>query len=145
MLQIPPQVGLLYCARLMTVLLLSMVTSAVAEEKGPVYFSVNIEPGKWQALEVKNLPAQIKLTVDITTDGSITAVLINSDDLARFPDIENPLFVGAVNEKLNFSVITPAPDFYYVVMYNNSRRTSRKVELVVRADYAKQPAAGVLL
>lgn len=131
--------------RMLTALLVINCSLLVAEEKGPVYFSVDIEPGKWQALEVKNLPAQVELTVDIKTDGSITAVLINRDDLERFPDIEDPLFVGAVNEKLNFSVVTPEPDFYYVVMHNNSTRSTRKVELIVRADYANQPASEIPL
>lgn len=129
-----------------------VMAAHAADIRGPVYFSVDIEPGKWQALELKNLPEDIEVSVAITSEGSITAVFVNSTDLKRFPAVQEPLFIGAVRQKLEFSVTTPAADFYYVVMHNNSDSTTREVNLVVSAKRkddsgtpAPESAEGALL
>ena len=105
----------------------------VPEAKGPVMLSLDVPPGKWKAVRLKDLPKDAVVAVAVESSGEISVVLLDSPGYGRFPTLERPLFLGQVEKTLSFSVSVPAADSYFLVFDNRSGQQTRALSVAVRA------------
>lgn len=111
----------------------SLVWVAAEAASGPVMLNVDIPPGKWKGIRLKNLPKYALVAVEVESSGEIVVALVDSSSYERFSDSARPLFLGRVEKQLSFSVSIPATDHYFLVFDNRSGRQPRAVTVTVRA------------
>lgn len=116
------------------------VHSAQAAAGGEARFNVEVAAGQWRGLRVKNLPKGTNLAVEARASGALRILLLDEEDVRRMPVPANPLFEGALQERLSFSLEIPRGGNYYVVLDNRAQADGRKVQLVVRARAPGTPA-----
>lgn len=109
--------------------------SSVAAE-GLAKFSVDVPPGKWKAIRLRNLPKDAALAVQVVSNGEVVVALVDSKDYQRFSETSRPLFVGQVEKRLAFSVAIPATGDYFIVFDNRPGQQPRAVTVTVRAARA---------
>ncbi len=100
---------------------------------GPVTLNVDLPPGKWKAMRLKNLPKDAFVAVEVRSTGEIVVALVDENNYRRFPTPPRPLFLGRVEKKLSFSVTVPAKGHYYVIFDNRLGPQARAVTVTVRA------------
>ncbi|MEO8007874.1 MAG: hypothetical protein ABI728_05065 [Betaproteobacteria bacterium] len=104
--------------------------------------NTEVEPAKWKAIRLKNLPKGTSVGLAAASSGTIDLIFIHQDELKRFPAAVNPLFQGTVERKLEFSVVIPASGDYFVIFDNRKGKEPQKVRLLIRAVAPKHPDAG---
>jgi hypothetical protein len=122
---------------LIPVLLLSLPAPAPAQVKGPVTFSVEVPPGKWKALRLRNVPEGALVAVQVRTSGDVLVAFVDGTEYRRYPTVQRPLFSGRVEKRIVFSVIAPAAGNYFLVFDNLSGNESRAVTVKVSAARGK--------
>ena len=110
------------------------LSSAAAE--GLARLNVDIPPGKWKAIRLRNLPKDAVLAVQVVSNGEVTVALVDSKNYQGFSATPRPLFLGRVEKQLSFSVSIPASDDYFVVLDNRLGQNPRAVTVTVRAARA---------
>ena len=108
---------------------------SVAAE-GLAKFTVDIPPGKWKSIRLKNLPKDASVAVQAVSSGEIVVALVDSKDYQRFSETSRPLFVGQIEKRLSFSVSIPATGDYFIVLDNRPGQELRVVTVAVRAARA---------
>jgi hypothetical protein len=111
---------------------------------GPMTFSVEVPPGKWKTLRLKNLPKDVAVLFAVKTDGPLSVGFLDGVDHRLFPQVRHPLFWGLVEAKLGFSVTIQQKGDYYVVLDNRDGAAARQVTLTAHAtlgDAAARAAA----
>lgn len=103
--------------------------------------NTEVEPAKWKAIRLKNLPKGTSVGLAATSSGTVDLIFIHQNELKRFPAAVNPLFQGTVERKLEFSVVIPTPGDYYVIFDNRQGKELQKVRLLIRALAPKLPDA----
>ena len=119
------------------VLLFFLYTSASAQIQGPVTFTVEVPPGKWKALRLRNVPSDALVAVEVQTNRDVVVAFVSGTEYKRYPAVQRPLFSGRVEKNISFSVTTPAAGDYFVVFDNLSGREPRTVTVKVRAARGK--------
>jgi hypothetical protein len=122
---------------LIPMLLLSLPAPAAAQVKGPVTFTVEVPPGKWKALRLRNVPTGALVAVEVRTSGDVVVAFVDGTEYQRYPAVQRPLFAGRVEKRIAFSVTAPAAGNYFVVFDNLSGTESRVVTVQVRAARGK--------
>jgi hypothetical protein len=120
---------------LVTICLWALSLSSVAAD-GLVSLNVNIPPGKWKGIRLRNLPKDAGVAVQVVSSGEIVVALVDSKGYQRFSETSRPLFLGQVEKKLAFAVSIPAKGDYFVVLDNRSGKEPRMVTVTVRAARA---------
>jgi hypothetical protein len=109
--------------------------SSVAAE-GLARVNLDIPPGKWKSIRLRNLPKDTVLAVQVVSNGEIAVALLDSQGYQRLSNMPRPLFLGRVEKQLSFSVSIPANDDYFVLLDNRPGQESRAVTVTVRAARA---------
>lgn len=94
--------------------------------------SVDVDPGVWKSVRLKNLPQNASLKVEVKCDSPITFVLVNEGEYGSYPDISRSLFQSTVRDSLSFAVKIPATGNYYLVFDNSEGKSTVKVDTVVQ-------------
>ncbi len=95
--------------------------------------TLDVPPGKWKTLRLRNLPKSAVVAIDVQTDAPVEVAFMDSSNFKRYPSPDRPLFVGHVEKALSFSVTTPTADHYFVVFDNRSGSEPRAIKATVRA------------
>jgi hypothetical protein len=125
----------LSAAVLLTIFLWIFWLSPVSAD-GLVSLNVNIPPGKWKGIRLRNLPKDAGVAVQVVSSGEIIVALVDSRGYQRFSQTSRPLFIGQVEKRLAFSVSIPVKGDYFVVLDNRSGQEPRAVTVTVRATRA---------
>lgn len=112
-----------------------------AAKAAQAILNTEVEPAKWKAIRLKNLPKGTSVGLAATSSGTVDLIFIHQNELKRFPAAVNPLFQGTVERKLEFSVVIPTPGDYYVIFDNRQGKELQKVRLLIRALAPKLPDA----
>lgn len=120
------------------VLLLLFATSVAAQVKGPVTFSIEVLPGNWKAVRLRNLPKNSVIACRVQTSGEVMMSFLDADDYKQFPVMTRPLFSGRVEKQLAFSLRIPSAGHYFVVFDNRSGKESRRVTVTIKAARGRQ-------
>jgi len=107
-------------------------------------FSVDVPPGQWKAVRLKDLPKDVQISLAVQSDGSLTVGFLNSQDHQRFPHTTQPLFWGHIESKLGFSVMIQQKGDYYVVLDNRGGSGRRVVNLTAQAALSGVAAQALL-
>ena len=118
-------------------ILFFLCTSASAQVKGPLTFTVEVPPGKWKTLRLRNVPSDALVAVEVQTNRDVVVAFVDGTEYKRYPAVQRPLFSGRVDKNISFSVTTPAAGDYFVVFDNLSGREPRIVTVKVRAARGK--------
>jgi len=116
-----------------------MLWASSTSANGLLSLNVDIPPGKWKGIRLRNLPKDAVVAVQVESNGKLVVALMDSKTYRHFSETSRPLFVGQVEKRLSFSVIIPATDHYFVVLNNRSGREPRAVKVTIRAT---RPGAG---
>ena len=129
-----------WCLWLIPLLLVSLPASVPAQVKGPIIFTVDVPPGKWKALRLRNVPAGAVVAMEVQTSGDVVVSFVDGTEYGHYPAMQRPLFSGRVEKRIVFSVTAPAAGNYFVVFDNLSGQDSRAVTIKLRAARGTQPA-----
>ncbi len=91
-------------ATVVLTLCLSMLWVSAQAASGPVTLNVDVAPGKWKGVRLRNLPKDAVVAVKVQSIGEILVALVNSGDYLRYPDSARSLFIGRVEKRLSFSI-----------------------------------------
>jgi hypothetical protein len=80
--------------------------------------TVNLSPGQWKAMRVKNLPKDAVVKVKIESTGNIAVLFLDEPQYKEYPRVSRPLFESDVRDKISFAVKIPASGHYYVLFKN---------------------------
>ncbi len=116
---------------LMAPLVLIEPGAAVAAEAA---MSVEVPPGQYRSLRLRNLPKDAVLAVAVQTPDKLATSLVSELDYRRYPKPEDPVFVGTVDRHLSFTVTIPQTGHYFLVFDNRQGAAAQKVKFVVRAE-----------
>jgi hypothetical protein len=119
----------------LTIFLWMLCLSSAAAE-GLARLNVDIPPGKWKAIRLRNLPKDAVLAVQVVSNGEVAVALVDSKNYQGYAATPRPLFLGRVEKQLSFSVSIPATDDYFVVLDNRLGQDPRAVTVTVRAARA---------
>ena len=106
-------------------------TAALAAEAA---MSVEVPPGQYRSLRMRNLPKDAVVAVAIQTPDKLAASVVSEIDYRRYPKPEDPVFMGTVDKRLSFTVTIPQTGHYFLVFDNRQGSAPQKVKFVVRAE-----------
>lgn len=118
---------------LLVMLWLSVLGLATAAPAAQATLNVDVPPGKWKAVRLRNLPKGAVVAVEVESSGKVAVALVDAANSRRLPTLLRPLFQAQVDRRLSFSVTTPAAGDYFVVLDNRSGGEPRAIELTIRA------------
>jgi hypothetical protein len=95
--------------------------------------SVQLPAGKWKSVRLRNLPKNAVMAVVVQASGAIAVGLLSEADYRRFPSVQDPVFLGAVDRRLSFTVTIPEAGNYYLVLDNRRSQELQKVKFLIRA------------
>jgi hypothetical protein len=124
---------------LLAVVLFCVVAPAAAQVRGPIVFTVKVDPGRWKALRIRNLPKDAVVGVGVQTDGEVGVAFVDAKQYRDYPAVQAPLFQGRVQRRFTFSITIPEAGHYYVVFDNRSGQQPRTVTVRVQAARQKPP------
>lgn len=104
-----------------------------AGAEGLASLNVDILPGKWKSIRLRNLPKDAVVAVQIVSSGEIGVALVDLKNYQSFTGTSRPLFMGRVEKRLAFSVSIPAKGDYFLVLDNRSGQEQRAVTVAIRA------------
>jgi len=118
-------------------LIICLVWLTAEAAKGPILVNVDVSPGAWKAIRLKNLPKDAVIALEVKSDGVITVMLVGAVDYQRFPNPQRPLFIGVVEKKLSFSVSIPESGHYYIVLDNRTGNQQRAITVTAAAAHGQ--------
>lgn len=124
---------------LLAVVLFCVVVPAAGQVRGPIVFTVKVDPGRWKALRIRNLPKDAVVGVGVQTDGEVGVAFVDAKQYSDYPAVQAPLFQGRVQRRFTFSITIPEPGHYYVVFDNRAGQQPRTVTVRVQAARQKPP------
>jgi hypothetical protein len=110
-----------------------MLWLSSAGADGLATLNVDISPGKWKSVRLKNLPKEANVAVQVVSNGEIVVVFVDSKNYQRFSGSPRPLFAGRVEKQLAFSISIPEKGDYFVVLDNRAGQETRAAKVTVRA------------
>ena len=87
---------------LLPLLLSCLPIPTAAQVRGPVTFSVEVPPGKWKALRLRDVPAEARVGIEVQTSGDVVVAFVDRTEYRRYPAVVRPLFQGRVERHLAF-------------------------------------------
>ena len=93
-------------------------TPSVLSKTQSAKVAVDVLPGKWKAIRLKDLPKSSSIKVEINCDGPLVVLLVNEDKYNTFPNIKRSLLQKKIKSNLIFSVAIPATGNYYLIFDN---------------------------
>ena len=100
--------------------------------------SVEVPPGQYRALRLKNLPKDVLVAVAIQVPDKLATALVSELDYRRYPKAEEPVFASIVEKQLSFTVTIPQNGDYFLVFDNRQGIAAQKAKFVVRAEQKSQ-------
>lgn len=94
----------------------------------------------WKTIKLKKIPKAAMINPRITSTGTVSVLLLNSQDAKNFPNIKEPLFRGQTDKQISFKVETPKADDYWLVINNNTEE-AQKIFVKVDISPLKKPHA----
>jgi hypothetical protein len=132
---------------LMFALALGLIQTAAAVEKS-VSFRNEAPAGRWMGIRLRNLNAGATLSISLTTNGTINLMLLNSASygvFSRKPDeAPEPLFQSSASDRVEFSVLSPRTDDYYLIVDNRKGTTPRTFTVEAKASLETPSSSGKL-
>jgi hypothetical protein len=122
------------CKIILHLLLFCLLGLGAEAAQGPFMVNLDVSPGAWKAIRLRNLAKSNVLAVQVMSDGEILVLLLNTTEYKKFPDTPQPLFLGLVRDKLSFSVTIPDSETYYLLFDNRPGQQQRSVKATVGAD-----------
>ena len=86
--------------RIFTLFLLLLLSypNAHAAVSGPVMFNVDVPPGQWKGVRIKNLPRDAVVAVQIESDGNIVVGFVDAKSYKKPPESQRPLFIAQMSK-----------------------------------------------
>jgi hypothetical protein len=126
---------------LAVLLALAVLACPLRTDAAEAAMTVSLEPGKFKAVRLRNLPKDAVVAVAVQASGKIGVSLLSQRDYRAFPRPEEPVFVGSVERTLSFTITIPETGTYYLVLDNRQSAEVRKVKFAIRAQRgARTPA-----
>jgi hypothetical protein len=125
--------------RIRIVLMLWLTVLALADPAAGkrATFTIEAPAGQWKALRVEKLPQGASVSVQVQSSGQISVAFISEADYKRSPKAVRPLFHGAAENRLSFSVIIPRGGNYLVVFDNRESTEARAITVTITAVRGK--------
>jgi hypothetical protein len=120
-----------FLASLLAVAALTAPLPSLAAEAA---MTVDVPASKWKALRLKSLPKDASLAVAVQSASSIGISLLKEEDFKRYPQPQEPVFMGTSDRSLSFTVTVPEAGNYYLVFDNRRAVETQRVKFVVRAE-----------
>ncbi len=120
-------------------LLAALAVLQDASVAGSLTASIDIPQAKWKTVQMKNMPKDTAVEIQVESSGSIRVAFVHADEIKRFPAAMTPEFQGKVERKLSFGVSIPRAGDYYLILDNRQGEDTRKIRLVIRAEKPKAP------
>lgn len=124
---------------LVALVIFCVAIPAAAQVRGPIIFTVKVDPGRWKALRIRNLPKDAVVGVEVRTDGEVGVAFVDARQYRDYPAVQSPLFFGRVERRFSFSVTIPETGHYFVVFDNRTGQQARTVTVRVQAARQKPP------
>ena len=121
-----------------TVSLSAIIPAAGVANAAQATLNTEVEPAKWKAVRLKNLPKGAAIGLAVACTGTVGLIFVHQNELKRFPASVDPLFQGTVERKLEFSVVIPTSGDYFVIFDNRRGTELQKVKILIRATGPKQ-------
>lgn len=112
----------------------------VAAQQNQARLSVEIPPGKFKTLRLRNAPAEAQVALAVKSSSRIMVSVLNESDARTYPQTQEPLLTAPVEQAMSFSVTLPATGNYYVVFDNTRGTENAKVQMALRAARARAPS-----
>ena len=112
---------------------------------GEASFTMEVPPGKWKALKLRNLPRATTVGVATTATNPVFIIFLDKQNYARYPRISRPLFQGQLKKKLGFSVTIPDSGNYFVVFDNRQGDRESSIAMTVKASHDRSEEKEKLL
>jgi hypothetical protein len=100
---------------------------------GPVMLNVDVAPGQWKGVRLRNLPKGAVVAVQVESDGNILVGLVDEKSYREPPEKRRPLFTGRVEKRLSFSVTVQESGDHYLLFDNRNGSEKRALTVTVRA------------
>lgn len=114
---------------------------SVAAQQNQARLSVEVPPGGFKTLRLRNAPAQAQVALAVQSSARIMVSVLNEADAQTYPRIQDPLLTAPVEQAMSFSVTLPETGNYYVVFDNTRGTVPAKVQMALRAARARSPSA----
>lgn len=98
-----------------------------------VAMTTEVAAGKLKTARIPNLPKDAVVALAVEASGKVLVLLLNEQDARRFPKVSEPLFAGALDRRLSFTVTIPATGTYYLVFDNRRGGEAQKLKFVIKA------------
>jgi len=112
----------------------------VLAQQNQARLSVEIPPGKFKTLRLRNAPAQAQVALAVKASSRIMVSVLNEADARAYPQTQEPLLTAPVEQAMSFTVTLPATGNYYVVFDNTRGTEAAKVQMALRAARPRAPA-----
>jgi len=100
---------------------------------------LEVPAGKSKTVRLRNLPSGTVLQVAIKSSGRLLVALVSARQLKSPEGKPEPVFRGALERSLSFSVVVPETSDYYLVLNNARGSETLSVQTAIRAQRAAQP------
>ena len=117
---------------------LSPATGLAAKQ---VAMTVEVPAGQHRSLKLRNLVKDVVLAVVVQVPDKLGVSLVSEVDYRRYPQPEEPVFVGVVEKQMSFTVSIPQNGDYFLVFDNRQGSAAQKAKFVVRAEQKSRPPA----
>ena len=115
---------------------LSPATGLAAKQ---VAMTVEVPAGQHRSLKLRNLVKDVVLAVVVQVPDKLGVSLVSEVDYRRYPQPEEPVFVGVVEKQMSFTVSIPQNGDYFLVFDNRQGSAAQKAKFVVRAEQKSRP------
>ena len=100
-----------------------------------------VPQGKTKSMRLRNLASGMVMSIALRANGSLLVALVGAHELKASPKNPETLFRGAVERAMSFQVSIPRSGDYYLVLNNRRGSEPLKVQVTIRTERAKKPAA----
>ena len=125
-------------ATVVVTLCLSMLWVSAQAASGPVTLNVDVAPGKWKGVRLRNLPKDAVVAVKVQSSGEILVALVDSGDYLRYSHSDRSLFIGRIEKRLSFSVSIRAAGDHYLMFDNRSGKDPKSVRATIHAARSRE-------
>lgn len=123
--------------RALLALLLALIVGAALGADAAV--QLEVPAGKSKSVRLRNLPSGTVLQVAIKSSGRLLVALVSAKQLKSPEGKPQPVFRGALERSLSFSVVVPETSDYYLVLNNVRGSETLSVQTAIRAQSGAQP------
>jgi len=96
-----------------------------------------VKAGKYYAVRLNGLSEGDNLNVEVEVKGPLVVLMVEGAMIKRWPDVGAPIFRGAAQDKLSFSVRIEKTGTHFIVLDNRRNDIDRTFDVKVRAQSGK--------